>query len=96
MILNGTYRLQYSLDGEKKRIDVTVELKQIEGLLKPRQNVYYGIATVNDKPYYDDKLPNCVNAKSKAQSIGKKLKNEIIDNCRKERKLFSIIKEEIK
>lgn len=96
MTLKGSYQLQYTSGGENKTLSVVVELKQVEGMLKPRQNLYYGIATVNGKTFNDESLKSCVNAKLMAQSIGKKMKNEIMVKCREEKKLFSIIKEEIK
>lgn len=68
----------------------------VEGMLKPRQNLYYGEATINGKPYNDERLKGCVNAKLMAESIGKKLKKDAMTKCREEKKLFSIKKEEVK
>lgn len=68
----------------------------VEGMLAPRQNLYYGVATVNGKPYNDERLKGCVNAKLMAESIGKKLRMEAMTKCREEKKLFSIKKEEVK
>ena len=96
MTLKGSYRLLYTSEKESLEIYVTVELKMVEGMLQPRQNLYYGVATVNGKTYTDERLKGCVNAKLMAESIGKKLKKDAMLKCREEKKLFSIKKEEVK
>jgi len=96
MTLKGTYRLIYTIDKKQEELTVLVELKQVEGMLKPRQNVYYGVALVNGVSYTKEDLKGCVNAKLTSQSIGRRMKNDIMVKCREEKKLFSIIKEEDK
>lgn len=96
MTLKGSYQLQYTSEKESKTLSVVVELKQVEGMLNPRQNLYYGVATVDGKPYTEVNLSGCVNAKLMAESIGKKLKTAIMVKCREDKKLFSIKKEETK
>ena len=44
MEFNGTYTQEYTLDRESKELVVEVELRQHEGLGKPGQNIYYGVA----------------------------------------------------
>jgi hypothetical protein len=94
--LKGIYKLIYTIDKKQEELTVLVELKQVEGFLQPRQNVYYGVALVNGVSYTKDDLTHCVNAKLASQSIGVRMKIGIMNKCREEKKLFSIIKEEIK
>ena len=70
MKLKGTYKQAYTLDREAKELVVEVELKQIEGMMKPRQNVWYGVATANGKEIQHKSLPYCVNAQYMAETIG--------------------------
>jgi len=96
MTLKGSYKLIYTIDKKQEELTVLVELKQVEGFLQPRQNVYYGVALVNGVSYTKEDLSHCVNAKLCAQSIGLRMKKDVLNKCREEKKLFSIIKEEIK
>lgn len=96
LTLKGGYKLIYKIDKKQEQLTVLVELREVEGLLKPRQNVYYGVALVNGVLYTKEDLSHCVNAKLSSQSIGIKMKNVIMNKCREEKVLFSIIKEEIK
>jgi hypothetical protein len=70
MVLKGTYKQAYTLNREAKELVVEVELKQQEGLLKPHQNVWYGVARANDKEIKHKDLPYCVNAQYMAETIG--------------------------
>ena len=96
MTFKGMYKLIYTIDKKQEELTVIVELKQVEGFIKPRQNVYYGVALVNGVFYTKEDLSHCVNAKLGAQSIGIRMKKDIMIKCREEKKLFSIIKEEVK
>jgi hypothetical protein len=96
MTLKGTYKLIYTIDKEHKELTVIVELKQIEGLVKPLQNVYYGIALVNGVIYNKKDLSCCVDAKLASESIGVDIKKDIIKKCRDDKKLFKLLKEDIK
>ena len=96
MVLSGKYYLNYTIDKEYKELTVIVELKQLEGMISPKQNVYYGVALVNGVLFEEVDLSHCVNAKLGAQSIGIRMKKDIMIKCREEKKLFSIVKEEIK
>jgi hypothetical protein len=69
MKFNGTYTQAYTLDRESKELIVEVELKQRAGLVPAGQNVYYGVATANDKDINHKDLPYCVNAQYMAESI---------------------------
>jgi len=70
MVLKGTYKQKYTLDREQKELVVDVELKQIDGLMKPGQNVWYGVATANGKEVNHKSLPYCVNAQAMSETIG--------------------------
>ena len=70
MELKGTYTQKYTLDRESKELVVEVELKQIDGFGKPRQNLWYGVATANGKEIKHKDLPYCVNAQYMAEQIG--------------------------
>ena len=88
--IKGTYKLNYTIDKIPNQLIVDVELKLVEGLLKPKQNVYEGFATVNGVPYTDEDLSHCVNARLGADTIGKKIRNEIMLKCKEEKKVFKI------
>ena len=90
MQLQGQHSANYVLNGEKNQIEAHVELKQHQGLGKPGQNLWYGIATLNDKEFEHPDLPNCVNAQFMAVSIVneeiKKLRAEHGSKLRMKRK----------
>lgn len=96
MEMKGIYKLMYSLDKEPKELTVVVELLQTEGMHKPFQNLYYGIATVNGQPYEDSMLSMCVNAKLAAQRIGVKHREDLKENYKGGEHKFKIKKEELK
>ncbi len=79
MKIKGKYLIKYTLEGKKYIKTVTVILKENEGLLMPRQNLYSGYAFVDDKPYESDFLKHCVNAKYCAEKIAL----DIISDLRK-------------
>jgi len=70
MKLKGTYKQKYTVDRETKELVVEVELKQHDGLGVPGRNLWYGVATANDKEIKHKDLPNCVNAEYMAETIG--------------------------
>jgi len=82
MKLKGEFRQKYTLDRESKELVVEVELKQHEGMLEPRQNLWYGVARANDKEIKHKDLPYCVNAQYMAEQIGA----EIIEAWKKRAK----------
>lgn len=95
MELKGKYKLSYTLDREPKDLLFEVELKLIEGLMKPGQNVWHGVALLDGKPYDKVKLDYCVNAKIAAQRIGQGLRDDIKNKAKTEGQSFRIKKEEI-
>ena len=96
MTLKGTYKLIYTIDKKQEELTVIVELKQYDGLIKSMQNVYYGVALVNGVLFEEVDLSHCVNGKYASQSIGTELRNKLMKKCREDKKLFRVIKEEIK
>jgi hypothetical protein len=95
MELKGRYKLSYTLDKELKDLTLEIELKQIEGLMKPGQNVWCGVAMLDGKPYDKSKLDYCVNAKIAVQRIGQGLRDELKENAKKLEQSFRIKKEEV-
>lgn len=95
MKLKGQYKLVYTLDKEINELFLEVVLKPTEGLLKKGQNLWYGVATVNNKPYTKEDLSHCVDAQSAAKKIGRKLLSEIKVDAKKNGIVFRIKKEEI-
>jgi len=89
MTFEGIYKTKYTLDRKLTELVVRVELKEREGLIKPGQSIYYGVATVNGSPYEED-LDGCVNAQYCAESIGIKLLNEYKEKAKAEGKSFRI------
>ena len=69
MKLKGKYKQKYTLDREAKELVVEVELKQHDGLREAGRNIWYGVATANDKVINHKDLPYCVNAKYMAETI---------------------------
>jgi hypothetical protein len=96
MELKGAYKLSYTLDREPKDLVLIIELKMIDGLIKPRQNVWEGIATLNGQPYTEEDLSHCVNARLAAERIGKQLKTNIKIDTQSQGQSFRVKKEEIK
>lgn len=95
MKLNGTYRLIYTSDSHLEELLVEVELKKINKLMKPHQNVFYGIARVNGSLYFKKDISHYVNASFAAEDIGIELKEELKKKLRSEGKSFRAKKEEI-
>lgn len=87
--MKGIYKLNYTINKKPEELIVEVELKMVEGLLKPMQNIYEGFAKVNGSPYVED-LSHCVNARLAAESIGKRMRNEIMKKCKEDKKTFKI------
>jgi hypothetical protein len=69
MQIKGSHSVTYSIKGEKETIEVRVELKQIDSLKEPRQNVWYAIVIVNDREINHPDAPYCVNAQYMAEQI---------------------------
>ena len=90
MELNGTYAQKYTLDREPKELVVEVELKQVDGIVKPRQNTYYGVATANHKEIKHKDLPFCVNAVYMAESIALEIIEAWKIRAKKEGKSFRL------
>ena len=90
MQFKGSFKQKYTLDKELKELVVYVELRQVDGLLKPRQNVFYGIAKVNDKEYHHPDLQHCVNAQFMAESIGLQLISDMKIKYKNEGKIFRL------
>lgn len=80
MQIKGKHIINYTLNGEKEKIEIRVELKQHEGSLEPRQNVWYGEATLNLKQINHPDLPYSVNAQYTAEKIAE----EELQKLRKE------------
>lgn len=95
MKLTGKYKLSYTLDRELKDLTLDVELRQTEGELKPGQNIWYGIATINKQPYTAEDLSHCVDANLAARKIGRKEMGKIKSDAKKNGQVFRIKSEEI-
>jgi hypothetical protein len=97
METKGTYKLTYILDKEVKELTVAVELLPVEGQVLPFQNLYCGNAIVNNKPYDDERLSSCVNARLMAERIGHEHRDKLIKKYKKNTEhKFKIKKEELK
>jgi hypothetical protein len=90
MQLKGKFEQRYTLDGEAKELLVEVELKQVDGLKEPRQNIWYGVATANDKEIKHKDLPYCVNAQYMAETIGLEIIAAWKTRAKKEGKNFRL------
>lgn len=69
MQIKGSHSVTYSIRGEKETIEVHVELKQIDSLKEPRQNVWYAIVILNDREVDHPDASHCVNAQYLAEQI---------------------------
>ena len=69
MQLKGQHTAEYTIKGEKESIEVRVELKQIDGLKEPRQNVWYAVVILNDREINHPDAPYCVNAQYMAEAV---------------------------
>jgi hypothetical protein len=95
MELKGKYKLSYTLDREPKDLVLSIELRQIEGLMKPGQNVWEGHAMLDGQPYHKYDLSHCVNARLAAEKIGRILREEIKAKAKKDIKVFRVKNEEL-
>lgn len=69
MVLKGKCIIKYILDKEPKELVVEIELQQVNGFLEPFQNVWKGIAMINDNLFDHPDLSYCVNAQLMAERI---------------------------
>lgn len=69
MQIKGEHTIKYTLEGERNQIEVRVELKQIDGLAKSYQNVWYAIIILNDREIEHPDAPYCVNAQYLAEKV---------------------------
>jgi len=90
MKLKGKYKQAYTLDKEAKELVVEVELKQIDELIKPRQNVWYGVAIANDNEIKHKDLSSCVNAEYMAETIALEIIEAWKIRAKKEGKNFRL------
>ena len=95
MELKGKYKLAYTLDKEPKDLIFEIELKLIESLMRPGQNVWCGAALLDGKPYDKVDLSHCVEAKLAAERIGKAMRDEIKAKANEKGQSFRIKKEEL-
>ena len=90
MKLKGEYKQKYIIDKVNKELVVNVVLKQRDGLIKPNQNIWYGIATVDDKVINHPSLPYCVNAEYMAETIALEIIEAWKKRAVKENKVFRL------
>lgn len=95
MNLKGKYKLSYTLDRELMNLVLDIELRQTEGGLKPRQNLWYGVASLDKMPYTEEDLSCCVDANSAAKRIGRNIMKNIKSEAKKNGQVFRIKNEEI-
>jgi hypothetical protein len=95
MILKARYKLSYILNREPKELVLDVELKQVEGIPQKGQNIWKGFAILNGKPYNEEDLSCCVNAKTAVERIGHKIKEKIKNEAKEKKQSFRIKKEEL-
>jgi hypothetical protein len=96
MELKGTYKLDYTIDREPKNLALNIELKMIDGLMKPGQNVWEGVAFLDGQIFTKEDLSHCVNAKLAAERIGHKLRDELKLTAKQGGKVFRVKHEELK
>lgn len=77
MKLKGRDSISYTISGKEGTIEVVVELKQVEGLVKLKQNLYEGFARMNGDKTNHFNLQNCVNAQYMAEHIVEKKMKEL-------------------
>lgn len=82
----------YFIDKVQNDMTLEVNLKPIDGLIRPKQNIWEAVAMLDGKIFTDDGLSHCVNAKLAAENIGYKLR----DDLKMKNKTFRIKKEEVK
>ncbi len=90
MKLKGKYIQKYTVDRKSKELVVEVELRQHQGLGKPGQNLWYGVATANDKDLNHKDLPNCVNAEYMTEQIALEIIEAWKTRAKKQGKSFRL------
>ena len=96
MNLKGTYKLSFTIDRVLTNLSLDVELKLIDGLMKPRQNVWGGVAFLDGQIFTKEDLSHCVDAKLAAERIGHKLREELKLTAKNEGKSFRVKNEIVK
>ena len=96
MEVKGTYKLSYTIDREPKDLTFGVELKLIDGVMKPGQNVWEGVAILDGQIFTNEDLSHCVDARLAAERIGHKLRDELKLTAKQEGKSFRVKNEIIK
>jgi len=92
MKLKGEYRQKYIIDKVNKELVVNVILKQHDSIGNLNQNIWYGIATVDDKEIKHKDLPYCVNAEYMAETIALEIIEAWKKRAKKEDKVFRLKK----
>lgn len=90
MKIKGVYKQKYIIDKVNKELVVNVVLKQVDGLLKPNQNIWYGVATVDNNEIKHKDLPYCVNAEYMAETIALEIIVAWKKRAKKENKVFRL------
>jgi hypothetical protein len=96
MELKGKYKLGYIIDRVPGGFILDVELKLIDGLMKPGQNVWEGVAFLDGQIFTKEDLSHCVDAKLAAERIGHKLRDELKLTAKQGGKVFRVKNEELK
>ena len=77
MIIEGQCTMNYTLNGQNKRINVKINLKPTKGLIESHQSFWYAEGTINGKPIDKSKLEGCVNAQLVAEDIAEEKIKEL-------------------
>ena len=96
MELKGSYKLGYAINREPKNLALNIELKMIDGVKKPGQNVWEGVAFLDGQIFTKEDLSHCVNARLAAERIGHKLRDELKLTAKQDGKVFRVKSEELK
>lgn len=69
MVLSGQHTINYTLNGENKRICIKVKIKPTKGLIDPGEPLWETKATINGMDIDQSEVKGTVNAQIMAEDI---------------------------
>jgi len=69
--IKGKMIVRYTINADRKKMEIVTEIKQVTEPIKPKQNFWYGVATLDDVDYKFEDSEYYVDAQALANDIAK-------------------------
>lgn len=69
--IKGKTIVRYSINGDRKKFEIITEIKQVTEPIKPKQNFWHCVATLDDVDYKFEDSEYYVDAQAMANDIAK-------------------------